>query len=146
GMGPLNADSGVDLFIGCVSALQRRGALPGDVHFSCVCRPESGPESEAWMGFLSVQLMRRGLQKRISLITQALPAQALMDPACTMLLPSRREALPTEAVQAMQGGVPVLCFDSAGGMAAALAEAGLAEGCVAPYPDVDALAQRLAAL
>src|SRR5690606_17599178 len=111
GMGPLNADSGVDLFIGCVSALQRRGQLPDDVHFAWVGRPAAGPEGEAWMGFLIGQLLRSGLQNRISLIAQALPAQALMDPACAMLRPSRREALPTEAVQAMQGGVPVLCFD-----------------------------------
>lgn len=146
GIGPMDADSGVDLFIGCVSALQRRGELPDDVHFVWAGRPAPGPEGEAWLGFLIGQLLRSGLQNRISLLARELPAAALMDHASALLLPSRREALPPEAVQALQGGVPVLCFDSAGGMAAALGEAGLAEGCVAPYPDVDALARRLAVL
>ncbi|MGE4369098.1 MAG: rhamnan synthesis F family protein [Burkholderiaceae bacterium] len=144
GCGPINDDSGLDLFIGCVAALHRQGQLPDDVHAVWVGQPDRNPDSEACLAFALGQLQRSGLQNRVSIVTQPCDDEPLLSRTVVLVLPSRRECLPAMTVQALAGGIPAVCFDSAGGVAAAWRDAGLASFCVAPYPDVAALAGLLA--
>lgn len=146
GCGPVNYDSGLDLFIGTIVALHRQGQLPDDVHAVWVGRADLAPGGGDSMAFALGQLQRSGLQHRISVVAQPTDEERLLTHTVALLQPARREQLPALAVQALACGVPALCFDSAGGLAAALGQAGQGPDCVAPYPDVTGLAGLLATL
>jgi rhamnan synthesis protein F/glycosyl transferase family 1 len=63
--------------------------------------------------------------------------------ADVFLLSSRLDPLPDVAISAMAHGLPIACFDRTTGIADVLKAQGFEDECVAPYLDVEALADRL---
>ncbi len=66
-----------------------------------------------------------------------------MQAADIFLLPSREDPFPLVALEAAECGLPIICFDKAGGMPEFV---GHDAGCVVPFADVKSMAQQVIVL
>jgi glycosyltransferase involved in cell wall biosynthesis len=145
GLGTVQLRKGVDLFIACAERMVRQdpdtnyrfiwigaGFDPdGDLHYSV---------------YLADQIRRSGLTGRLHILPETAHIEAAYASADLLVLSSRLDPLPNVGIDAMYHGLPVICFDNATGIADVLRDAGLADECVAPYLDIDAMATKVTAL
>ncbi|MGL4237273.1 glycosyltransferase family 4 protein [Tabrizicola sp.] len=144
GAGTINYRKGVDLFIATLARLKTRAP---DVPWRFVwiggsLKLKTGDD---YTVYLADQIERSGVSDDIAILPATSAIEAAYATADVFLLPSRLDPLPNVGIDAMAKGLPVLCFDRTTGMAELLRDAEVAEACVAPYLDIEALADRLIA-
>lgn len=105
------------------------------------------PEHDlAYSVYLQDQLKRSGLAEELLFLPPTSEIEYAYELTDLLLLPSRLDPLPNVAIDAMLAGVPVLCFDSATGIAEVLRQGGLATECVADYLNTADMVSKLRAL
>ncbi|MFX0547440.1 rhamnan synthesis F family protein [Roseovarius sp. S1116L3] len=98
--------------------------------------------------FLSLQdqLKRAGVSGDVLFVSATRDIDYAYELADMLVLPSRLDPLPNVAIDAMIAGLPVLCFESATGIAGTLKDIGVAEACVAEYINTADMTYKLLAL
>jgi glycosyltransferase involved in cell wall biosynthesis len=136
GCGTVFARKGVDLFVACAA---RVTAMAPDRKFRFV-----------WIGHEIDSNFSRQLQNQITsaglsdvvTILEALPD---LEPAYScadiFFLSSRLDALPNVAIDSALRGIPIVCFDQAGGIAELLSSDTATRAGVVPYLDIDMAAK-----
>lgn len=145
GMGSVEYRKGVDLFLACAAKVYQR--LSTDrVRFVWVGHGFDPETDISFSAFLKDQLERSGLAGFVSFVGAVEDLEEVYQKAHVLLLTSRLDPLPNVAIDALSEGIPVLCFDTATGIASILKDNGLGERCVCAYLDVNDMAGKLVAL
>lgn len=135
--GPTNWRKAPDLFLLLArSVIARRPDFP--VHFIWV--GHALPEE---LARLRHDVQHMGLEGRVHFVGERLDATAIFGGSDVFALVSREDPFPLVCLEAASLGVPIVCFNDAGG-AVELVEADA--GFSVPYLDVEAMADRTAAL
>ncbi|KDR31420.1 hypothetical protein BG60_33050 [Caballeronia zhejiangensis] len=144
GAGTVQFRKGVDLFFAAGAAL-RRHAPDDNTLFVWV-----GHDSESDLSYTACLTMQmRALERaggHAHLFGATSRLEELYELADVFFLSSRMDPLPNVAIDAMTVGLPVLCFEGAGGIAEVLADSTHADASIAPFSDVAEVARRLDAL
>jgi glycosyltransferase involved in cell wall biosynthesis len=82
-------------------------------------------------------IARLGLTGRVSFLGERPDARSYLGAGHIFLLPSREDPFPLVALEAADAGVPIVCFEGAGGMPGFV---GQECGRVVPFEDIDAAA------
>ena len=142
GAGYVQLRKGVDLFIECASRLFRMGS-PRNIHFVWVGKGYDPKNDVNYSVYLADQIERAGLSKNITFLDETSEIDFVYKESDLLLLTSRLDPLPNVAIDALNEGLPVLCFDKATGIADILTEGNLKEDCVAEYIDTQMLADKV---
>lgn len=135
GAGHVQYRKGVDLFIATAAqVLQRRPRQP--CHFIWVGAGYAPEVDFAYSAYLEDQLARAGLTGVVSFTGELAELAPAYRRADIFFISSRLDPLPNVAIEAMHHGLPLVCFDRAGGIAETLADLDLTGQCVAAYLDV----------
>jgi glycosyltransferase involved in cell wall biosynthesis len=142
GLGAVQPRKGVDLFIAAAIQMFRMGGSGKFVWVGDGYDPMHDHNVGIW---LRDEIERSGYGDRIRIV----PAvgrddlDRLYARADAMFLSSRLDPLPNVAIDALSAGVPVVCFESATGLAEYLREDSVLGGLVVPYFDTRAAAEVL---
>lgn len=106
------------------------------------------PINDFYLGlWLKDQIERSGLNSQLHIFDQSPAYEELLRRANLFLLSSRLDPLPNVAIDALNEGKVVLCFNKTCGIAELLlSDAELGEACVAPYLNIATMARQAAAL
>jgi O-antigen biosynthesis protein len=135
GCGTTDWRKGPDLFIEVADQARTLGLK--DAHF-------------LWMGVdtgevqeLEAKVRRLGLEERVRFIGEAQDARSYFAAGDLFLLTSREDPFPLVCLEAADCGLPIVCFDKAGGMPDFVQDDA---GYVVPFEDTKAMAEKLMAL
>ncbi|MBE2179501.1 MAG: glycosyltransferase family 4 protein [Chthoniobacterales bacterium] len=143
GVGGVNFRKGVDLFLMCAGLVG--GKFPGEkVRFLWVGFGYESISTE-FPAYLRHQLRVTQLADVVHFTGELRDLPAAYACADIFFLPSRLDPLPLVAQQAMDCGLPVVCFDEAGGIPEFLRADPVAAGGVVGYLDVPAAAGKIMA-
>jgi glycosyltransferase involved in cell wall biosynthesis len=140
GAGFVHIRKGVDLFLSCAAAV---AALPTKrpVRFVWIGSGYDLENDLTYSTYLGEQIARSGLEGSVTIIDaiqELEPAYMMTD---VFFLSSRLDPLPNVTIDAAFHGLPVVCFESASGMATLLAAEAPLRSCVVPHLDVQAAAR-----
>ncbi len=143
GVGSVNFRKGVDLFLMCAGLVRER--FPEDkVRFLWVGFGYESVSTE-FPAYLRHQLRVTQLADVVHFTGELRDMPAAYACADIFFLPSRLDPLPLVAQQAMDCGLPVVCFDEAGGIPEFLRTDPVAASGVVGYLDVPAAAGKIMA-
>ena len=146
GAGAVQPRKGVDLFV-AVAAQITRHAPELAVQFAWIGSgydPDHDLNVSIW---LKDQIMRSGLEQQLVMLDESPAYRNLIERSDLFVVSSRLDPLPNVAIDAMQAGTPVLCFDKACGIANLLEKhPTLHSAGVAPYFDCTAMASKAVTL
>lgn len=134
---------GVDLFLASAALVQDRDPA-GRVKFLWMGHGYN-PASTGFSGYLRHQIETTGLGDRVHFGGVVRDLRPVYRCAGMLFLSSRFDPLPLVAQQAMGHGLPVLCFEGAGGIPGFLRADPVAAHGVVRYLDVAAAAERILA-
>ncbi|TLP74720.1 glycosyltransferase [Pseudomonas nitroreducens] len=145
GAGFVQLRKGVDLFIECAARVSQ---LPGGqkCQFVWIGQGYDPDQDTGYSVYLADQIRRAGLESVVRFIPETSAIDTVYEEADVLLLTSRLDPLPNVAIDAMDHGLPVLCFDKTTGIADFLNASCLGDECVAPYLDTTAMAERILSL
>lgn len=112
GCGTIDFRKGVDIFIS-VADLIIREKNTEDLQF--IWLGPKGPDA-AYDSMVKMQLARSDVRTRFTFIDHLDNPSVLIEKADVFLLTSRMDPLPNVAIDALYGGIPVVCFRDAGGI------------------------------
>lgn len=144
GVGTVQLRKGVDLFIECAAKTIQLSKL--NFHFIWIGKGYDPEYDTNYSVYLEDQIKRHNLIGKISIIPETSPLDDLYKLSDALLVTSRLDPLPNVAIDALQLGLPVLCFDKATGIADFMKEVSLSETCVAKYLDTLDLSKKLVTL
>jgi glycosyltransferase involved in cell wall biosynthesis/transposase-like protein len=145
GVGYVQIRKGVDLFVACAARVLRAvGKRP--CRFIWIGNGYEPETDNAYSSYLEDQVIRAELADRFAFVTETSEIDVAYAAADLLVISSRLDPLPNVAIDAMEVGLPLVCFERTTGIAEILRENGLAAECVAPYLDVEELATRVIAL
>lgn len=107
---------GADLFIEVARQLAGKGA--NDFHFYWIGgfdRNEPDDHGGTWADYLE-RMRRDGLNRHVTFLGQVDNPREYLAEGDLFLLPSREDPFPLVALEAASCGLPVVCFEGAGGM------------------------------
>jgi len=136
GCGTTDWRKGTDLFVQVAAAIHRTDR---SVQFVWV----GGETEKGEISKLKDLAESRGAGGKVKFVGEVSTPLPFMIAADVFLLSSREDPFPLVCLEAADCGVPIVCFDGAGGMADFV---GSTCGGVAPYLDVPAMAQTLSSL
>ncbi len=140
GAGHVQIRKGVDLFIAVAAAVAQ--AQPArSIHFLWVGHGYRPEEDVAYSAYLYEQLERSGVEARVTFLDAVLDLEPVYRIADTFLLSSRLDPFPNVAMDAMERGIPLVCFKEASGTADLLLSDPETSAAVVGYFDVDAAAR-----
>ena len=146
GIGTAAIRKGVDLFIQTASEVIRT-ATSLQFRFVWIGQGmESALEPSEYCTYVLDQIRRSGLQDQIVFGGETSQVETAYSSADIFILTSRLDPLPGVAWEAMDHGLPVVCFDHATGTVEFLQESGLRETCVARYLDTSDMASKIVEL
>ncbi len=131
---------GADLFIDVARALKRKN-IQG-VHLYWVGDfddKEQDQEGTTWLEYKSQSKME-GLQEHITFLGLKQNVRDYMLAGNVFLLPSREDPFPLVALEAAECGLPIVCFDGAGGMPEFVSNDA---GFVVPFEDIEEMSERV---
>ncbi|PUE35744.1 rhamnan synthesis F family protein [Limnohabitans sp. Jir72] len=146
GIGSVALRKGVDLFIQTASEVIRREP---SLQFRFVwigLGMESALDPSEYATYVLDQIRRSGLQDQIVFGGETSQVDTAYSASDIFILPSRLDPLPGVAWEAMDHGLPVVCFDNATGTAEFLVQSGLRQTCVARYLDTSNMAAKIISL
>ncbi|MGC9195433.1 MAG: glycosyltransferase [Syntrophobacteraceae bacterium] len=136
GCGTIEMRKGVDLFISAALALKR---LSPTRRFRFVW---VGKVMEHYFsGYLAEQIQRCGLEESIKFLGELDSVEQAYAMADIFFLSSRLDPFPNVAIEAMNAGLPVVCFENGSGIAQMLSSREDLKSLVVPYMDVDRAAR-----
>ncbi|MEZ2354071.1 rhamnan synthesis F family protein [Caballeronia sp. RCC_10] len=145
GLGTVQLRKGVDLFLDCAARVLRANP-DGDFRFVWFGKGYDPEGDLQYSAYLVEQIRRSGLEKHVALFDETPSIEAVYRQADILLVTSRLDPLPNVAIDSMTGGLPVLCFDKATGIADILRAGGLGDTCLSPYLDTERMAAHTAEL
>ena len=145
GIGTVQLRKGVDLFIECAAKVLA-SEQPVACRFVWVGRGYHPEQDLEYSAYLADQIKRAGLEQDVAFLGETTEVREVYALSNVLLLTSRLDPLPNVAIEAMEEGLPVLCFDRTTGIADVLDAEGLKHKLVAGYLDVEDLAAKLTAL
>jgi len=131
---------GADLFIDVARDLKRKN-IQG-VHLYWVGDfddKEQDQEGTTWLEYKS-QAKMEGLQEHITFLGLKQNVRDHMLAGDVFLLPSREDPFPLVALEAAECGLPIVCFDGAGGMPEFVSNDA---GFVVPFGDIEEMSERV---
>jgi hypothetical protein len=144
GAGFIHLRKGVDLFVECAArVLRREPSLP--IRFVWVGKGYDPENDVSYSVYLADQIRRAGLEAHVHFMDEVADLGAAYAEADLLLLSSRLDPLPNVTIDALAGGLPVVCFDKTTGIAEILRANGLGEACVAAYLDTEDMARKVLA-
>ncbi|MCC6888184.1 MAG: glycosyltransferase [Hyphomicrobiales bacterium] len=144
GAGTIEYRKGIDQFLHCAHALRSIGGSPA--YFAWFGGNPNDLMASDYARLLRDQINRMALHDRAALASAVPRLDEIYDLTDVFFLSSRLDPLPNVALDAMRRGIPVVCFDSASGIAELLRAMPQAAQCVAPYLDPVAAARAIARL
>ncbi|NKK61363.1 glycosyltransferase [Rhizobium leguminosarum bv. viciae] len=147
GCGFVQIRKGVDLFISVAHRLAQKLG-PKNTRFLWVGDGYYPDKDLLYCVWLRDQIARSGLEDVVTIIpgVDAKSLDKLYANADAMMMSSRLDPFPNVTIDAMQQGMPVVCFEGASGTAEFLQNIPQFKPLVAPYLDIDAAAGILARL
>ena len=145
GLGMVEMRKGVEIFIECAAkAVSQAPDLP--LRFVWIGRGFDPNNDVHYSAYINDQINRSDLAGKIIFAGETTSVQTAYTLADLFLLSSRLDPLPNVCIDALDSGLPVLCFDGTSGIADILKVEHLGDDLVAPYLDVDAMAARIITL
>ena len=142
GMGSIEPRKGVDLFISTAQSIL--GKLPlVPFRFIWIGHPLSDFHQADYVVYLKQQIRRAGLSEHVFImdpVKNLLPAYSEAD---IFFLSSRLDPLPLVSIEAMEYGLPLVCFEGASGTADYLLQSDVTSSTVVPYLDIEAAANKI---
>ncbi len=126
---------GNDLFVTLAKLVSRR-PVRRPVHFVWVGMKPGGYRDDLWL-----DVQKAGLAERIHFVEPTPEVLRYMAGFHMLALTSREDPYPLVVLEAGLCGVPVLCFEQAGGSPELIEQDG---GVVVPYLDIEAMADSIA--
>jgi len=123
---------GADLFVGVANEANRLGLKDG--YFFWI-GSDSGELEE-----LQAKVRKLGLEDRVFFLGEAQDARSYFAAGDVFLLTSREDPFPLVCLEAADCGLPIVCFDKAGGMPDFVQDDA---GYVVPFEDTNAMAEKL---
>lgn len=147
GCGFVQIRKGIDLFISVAHRLAQKLG-PENTRFLWVGDGYNPDKDLSYSVWLRDQIARSGLEDVVTIIpgVDAKSLDNLYENADAMMMSSRLDPFPNVTIDAMQHGMPVVCFEGASGTAEFLQNIPQFKPLVAPYLDIDAAAGILARL
>lgn len=143
GLGTLDWRKGVDLFVAAAAAMK---TIAGAVKFRFAWVGGQMAHSAELVSYVREQVSRSRVEDVVAFFPETADLEKVYSAADALFLSSRLDPLPNVAIDAMTSGIPVVCFESASGIADILqSRKGLAS-LVAPYLDVSGVAKVLLGL
>ena len=146
GIGTVALRKGVDLFIQTAAQVIRKAP---SLQFRFVwigLGLESALTPSEYSIYVLDQIKRSGLQDHMAFTGETTQVDAAYSAADMLMLTSRLDPLPGVAWEAMDHGLPVVCFDNTTGTAEFLEQSGLRHECIARYLDSADMALKIVAL
>jgi glycosyltransferase involved in cell wall biosynthesis len=135
GCGTMDARKGIDIFVDVANELLSNGTQ--DFHFYWIGSQMS--ESE----HILEKHLKGNLKKYITFLGEKETPSRYFAAGDIFILPSREDPFPLVCLEAAERGLPVICFDKAGGMPSFVEEDA---GFVTPYLDIAAMAEKVSLL
>ena len=135
GCGTTDWRKGPDLFIEVADQANRLGLK--DAYFLWI-GVDTGEVEE-----LEAKVRRLGLEDRVLFLGEAQDARSYFAAGDLFLLTSREDPFPLVCLEAADCGLPIVCFDKAGGMPDFVQDDA---GYVVPFEDTKAMAEKLVVL
>jgi O-antigen biosynthesis protein len=135
GCGTTDWRKGPDLFIEVADQAKKLGLK--DAYFLWI-GVDTGEVEE-----LEAKVRRLGLEDRVRFLGEAQDARSYFAAGDLFLLTSREDPFPLVCLEAADCGLPIVCFDKAGGMPDFVQDDA---GYVVPFEDTKAMAEKLIAL
>jgi glycosyltransferase involved in cell wall biosynthesis len=126
---------GADLFVGVANEANRLGLKDG--YFFWIGSDTGELEQ------LQAKVRKLGLQDRVFFLGEAQDARSYFAAGDVFLLTSREDPFPLVCLEAADCGLPIVCFDKAGGMPDFVQDDA---GYVVPFEDTNAMAEKLVLL
>lgn len=139
GAGYAQIRKGTDLFIQTAAAVK---SLDDNVVFLWVGEGYDPSSDPAFSVYLKAMVERSGVADRMFFLGAQQRIDDILAVADIFYLPSRMDPFPNVVIDAMNAGLPVVCFDQGTGSAEIFADE-QAVGAVLPYADVAAAAQAI---
>ena len=132
GCGTTDWRKGADLFVGVANEANRLGLKDG--YFFWI-GSDTGELEE-----LQAKVRKLGLEDRVFFLGEAQDARSYFAAGDVFLLTSREDPFPLVCLEAADCGLPIICFDKAGGMPDFVQNDA---GYVVPFEDTKAMAEKL---
>jgi glycosyltransferase involved in cell wall biosynthesis len=143
GCGTIFPRKGVDLFCSCAAAVAAM-TPKRPVHFVWIGSPS--PPHQDYAMLIREQLARSDMEGKITFLDEVADLEPAYAAAGLFLLSSRLDPLPNVAIDSMLRGIPVICFENAGGIADLLGAEPATRRSVVPHLDVHAAADLIVKL
>ena len=137
GCGTIFLRKGVDLFCSCAAAVAAM-TPKRPIRFVWIGSPS--PAHHDYATLLREQIARSGMEGKITILDEVADLEPAYAAADLFLLSSRLDPMPNVAIDSMLRGIPVICFESAGGIADLLGADPSTRMSVVPHLDVHAAA------
>lgn len=142
GVGTIEPRKGVDLFISTAQSILRSDAtLP--FRFVWIGSAINNVHRDDYEVYLRDQIRRAGLSGHVHIMDPIQNLQAAFAEADLFFLSSRLDPLPLVSIEAMEHGLPLVCFEGASGIADYLKESPDAFSTVVPYLDIECAAKSI---
>ncbi len=134
GCGTVYLRKGIDIFINTASRVVKKNP---DLHIKFIWFGNTyNPEEDMdYSAFLANQIERSDLTDKMIFFGEVTSMDAVFECADIFYLSSRLDPLPNVAIQAMMAGLPVVCFDKAGGIPDLLKSNKITQDLVLPHLD-----------
>jgi glycosyltransferase involved in cell wall biosynthesis len=145
GVGSIEPRKGVDLFISTAQTILRNGCAKL-FRFVWIGGPLNDFHKLDYKVHLNEQIKRAGLSEYVILVDPITNLGAAYDQADVFFLSSRLDPLPLVSIEAMENGLPLVCFEGASGIADYLKDDEKTASMVVPYLDVESAAHKICEL
>lgn len=145
GAGNIEFRKGVDLFIKCAAYLKNERPNLA-FRFIWIGKNENSITCKDYFKSLIEQIDTADLKGYVEIIPPSFAIQSAYKLADLFLLTSRADPLPNVTIDALQEGLPVLCFNKTTGIAEFLVEMNAATYCIADHLDAHDMARKVAFL
>jgi len=142
GIGSIEPRKGVDLFISTAQSILRNYPL-APFRFVWIGHPLSDFHQADYVVYLKQQIRRAGLSENVFIMDPVKNLQAAYSEADIFFLSSRLDPLPLVSIEAMEYGLPLVCFEGASGTADYLVQSAVTSSTVVPYLDIEAAANKI---
>jgi glycosyltransferase involved in cell wall biosynthesis len=142
GMGSIEPRKGVDLFISTAQSILRNDPST-PFRFVWIGHPLTDFHRTDYVVYLKQQIRRAGLSEHVHIMDPVKNLQAAYREADIFFLSSRLDPLPLVSIEAMENGLPLVCFEGASGTADYLMQSTVASATVVPYLDTEAAANKI---
>ncbi|MGH9200959.1 MAG: glycosyltransferase, partial [Vicinamibacterales bacterium] len=134
GAGTVEYRKGVDLFVATAAEVRRQGT-DANVAMLWIGRGFDPERDMSYSAYVQQQIVGGGIDN-VAVVGEVENLEAVYALADVLFLSSRLDPMPNVAIDAMSLGKPVICFDTATGIAEILAHNTCTAECIVPFANV----------